>query len=145
MCLLAIHISSLAKCLFKSFAHFFKIGFFVFLSLSRKNFLKILFIYFQTERKGGRKRGRKHQCVVTSCASTTGDLACNLGMCPDWESNWRPFGVQASTQSTEPHQPGQNFLIYTLDISPLSDIYSAQIFFQLAVCIFNFITVFFEQ
>ena len=27
-------------------------------------------------------------------------------MCPDWESNRQPFGSQASTQSTEPHQPG---------------------------------------
>ena len=36
----------------------------------------------------------------------TGDLACKPGMCPDWESNWRLFGSQASTQSTEPHQPG---------------------------------------
>ena len=25
-------------------------------------------------------------------------------MCPDWKSNLRPFGLQASTQSTEPHQ-----------------------------------------
>ena len=37
----------------------------------------------------------------------TGDLACNPGMCPNWESNWQPFGSQAGTQSTEPHQPGQ--------------------------------------
>ena len=28
------------------------------------------------------------------------------GMSPDWESNWQPFGSQAGTQSTEPHQPG---------------------------------------
>ena len=27
-------------------------------------------------------------------------------MCPDWESNWRPFGSQVGVQSTEPHQPG---------------------------------------
>ena len=27
-------------------------------------------------------------------------------MCPDWESIERPFGSQASTQSTEPHQRG---------------------------------------
>ena len=33
------------------------------------------------------------------------DLAPNPGMRPDWESNWRPFGSQAGTQSTEPHQP----------------------------------------
>ena len=24
----------------------------------------------------------------------TGDLACNPGMCPDWESNQPPFGSQ---------------------------------------------------
>ena len=55
--------------------------------------------------KGGRKKG-KHQCVVASCAPLTGDLACNPGMCPDWESNQQPFGLQAGTQSTELHQPG---------------------------------------
>ena len=38
--------------------------------------------------------------------SPTRDLAFHPGMCPDWESNWRPFDLQASTQSTEPHQPG---------------------------------------
>ena len=27
-------------------------------------------------------------------------------MCPDWESNWGPFGSQAITQTTEPYQPG---------------------------------------
>ena len=36
----------------------------------------------------------------------TGDMAHNPGMCPDWESNQRLFGSQASTESTEPHQPG---------------------------------------
>ena len=40
----------------------------------------------------------------------TRDLACNPGMCPDWELNWRPFGLQAGTQSTEPHQPGHKIL-----------------------------------
>ena len=34
------------------------------------------------------------------------DLDCNPGICPDWELNWQPFGLQAGTQSTEPHQPG---------------------------------------
>ena len=36
----------------------------------------------------------------------TGDLACNPGMCPDWESIPQCFGLQAGAQSTEPHQPG---------------------------------------
>ena len=30
--------------------------------------------------------------------------------CCDWESNQRPLGLQAGTQSTEPHQPGHVFL-----------------------------------
>ena len=53
--------------------------------------------------------GEKHQCVVASHASATGDLACNIGTCPDWELNWRPFGLQVGDQYTEPHQPGQQF------------------------------------
>ena len=46
----------------------------------------------------------------------------NPGMCPDWESNQQPFGSQARTQSTEPHQPGPSdmsknkcWLCYLLD------------------------------
>ena len=30
-------------------------------------------------------------------------------MCPDWELNRWPVGLQAGTQSTEPHQPGQKW------------------------------------
>ena len=57
------------------------------------------FIYLFLERGGrkGEREGEKHQCVVASCMSPTGDLAHNPGMCPDWESNWLPFGSQAST------------------------------------------------
>ena len=54
----------------------------------------------------GEKEGEKHQCVVASCMSPTGDPAPNPGMCPDWEQNQRPFDLQAGAQSTEPHQPG---------------------------------------
>ena len=39
--------------------------------------------------------------MVVSHMPPTGDLACNPGMCPDWEQNWRQFGFQASAQSTE--------------------------------------------
>ena len=50
----------------------------------------------------------------------TGGLACNPGMCPDWESNQRPFGSQASTQSTELHQPGTNFFYcYSNTVVPI--------------------------
>ena len=54
----------------------------------------------------GEREGQKHQCVVASHTPPTGDIACNPGMCPHWELNWRPFGSQASAQSTELHQPG---------------------------------------
>ena len=67
-----------------------------------------LFIFRERGREG--ERGEKHQCVVAYHVPPTGHLACIPGMCPDWESNWRPFGFQASTQSTESHQPGHHML-----------------------------------
>ena len=51
--------------------------------------------------------------MVASCTPPTGDLACNPGMCPDWESKWQPFGSQAHARATELHQPGQ-LLIFSL-------------------------------
>ena len=70
-------------------------------------FLKnILLIYFLERGREWKREGEKHQCVVASHATPTGDLAHNPGMYPDWESNWWPFGLQVATQSTEPHQPG---------------------------------------
>ena len=84
----------------------------------------ILFIYLFTFRERGReeeREGEKHQCVVASCTPPTGDLAHNPGMCPDWELNWQPFGLQASTQSTEPHQPGLEAYCFNL-LFPLNNI-----------------------
>ena len=68
-------------------------------------FLKRFYVFIFREEKGRRKR-EKHQYVVAPHTTPTGDLVCNPGMCPDWESNRRPFGSQAGTHSTEPHQPG---------------------------------------
>ena len=70
--------------------------------------LKILFIFRQREKEGERD-GEKHHCVVASLTPTIGDLACHPGMCPSWESNLKPFGSQASTQSTEQYQPGPKY------------------------------------
>ena len=70
----------------------------------------ILFIFRERGREGERK-GEKHQCMVASHVPPIGDLARNPGMCPDWESNQRPFGSKVSTQSTEPHQPGQRKVV----------------------------------
>ena len=52
---------------------------------------------------------------MAACGTpATRDLARNLGMCPDLESNPRPFGVPDDAQPTEPHQPGQ--IIMSLSI-----------------------------
>ena len=70
-------------------------------------FLKKCYLFIFRERgREGEREGEKHQCVVASRALSTGDLARNPGVCPDWELNWQPFGSQAHTQYTEPHQPG---------------------------------------
>ena len=68
------------------------------------------FIYLFLERgREGEREGEKHQCVVASHTPPTGGLAHNLDKCPHWELNQRPLGLQAGTQSTEPHQPGLNW------------------------------------
>ena len=51
-------------------------------------FFKKIFKFIFREKGREREREReKYQCVVASCASSTGDLACNPGMCPGWELN----------------------------------------------------------
>ena len=71
-------------------------------------FFKDLFIYFGERGKEGERQGEKHGSVA-SLTAPTGDLAHNPGLCPDWESNWWPFGLQAGTQSTEPCQSQLKF------------------------------------
>ena len=73
-----------------------------------KIFLKIFI--FRERGKEGEREGEKHQCVFASHMPHPGYLAGNPGMCPDWELNLQPFGSQASTQSTEAHQPRQKSL-----------------------------------
>ena len=76
-------------------------------------FLKRFYLFLEKGEGRERERGRegervgeKHQCVVASPVSPTGDLAHNPDMCPDWESNQRPFASQPGAQSTEPCQTG---------------------------------------
>ena len=63
-------------------------------------------MYLFLERGGGREKEREGNINMwlPLCTAPTRDLACNTGMCPDWELNQRPFGSQAGTQYTEPHQ-----------------------------------------
>ena len=71
------------------------------------------FIYLFLEREERRKKERERNISVwlsftwPPLETWPATQACAL----DWELNWRPFGSQASTQSTEPHQPGPNILI----------------------------------
>ena len=76
------------------------------------------FVYLFLEGKGGRKRGR--ETSMCGCLSR----APYWGLCPqtqacalDWELNQRPFGLQARTQSTEPHQPGLRMLFNAVKYS----------------------------
>ena len=62
---------------------------------SHWSFKKYIFLNLFLERgEGKEKEGEKNQRVVASCVSLIGYLACNPGMCPDWESNQRPVGLQ---------------------------------------------------
>ena len=132
------------KSILLSFYIFFKI---------QVSFLKILLTYFQREGKGRRERNmevwEKHLSVA-SLTSPTGDLAHNPGMCPDWELNQRPFGSQASAQSTEPHQPGLllYFFLFVIKVFPLFFrtleeatffSHSSKDVFFLFVCLFCFV------
>ena len=71
-------------------------------------FLNILFI----SRERGREEKEKERNINTwlPLMPPTRDLAWNPVICLDWESNQWPLDSQASTQSTEPQHPGQEFL-----------------------------------
>ena len=66
------------------------------------NFKDLIYLFLEG---GGREKERERNINVWLPLThpTTGDLAGNWHV---WDSNWRPFGSQAGTQSTEPHQPG---------------------------------------
>ena len=68
------------------------------------------FMYLLSERGGGRER--KHWSSASGVLPTR-IPAHNPGTCPDWKCNRWPSGSQASTQSTEPHQPGPTYLKQT--------------------------------
>ena len=58
----------------------------------------IYFIFWQRGRKA--EREGENINVWLSLAPPNGNMVCNQGMWPDWESNQQPFGSQASAQST---------------------------------------------
>ena len=71
-------------------------------------FFKILFIYLFLEKGEGREKERERNITVRPplVGPPLGTWPATQ-MCPGWEPNQRPFGLQAGTQSTEPQQPGR--------------------------------------
>ena len=69
------------------------------------------FVLRERGREGGRE-GEKHQCVAASHVPPTGDLVRNSGMCPDWDSNQQPCGLQAGTPINWAIPARADFLIF---------------------------------
>ena len=69
-------------------------------------FFKRCYLFLEREEGKEKLSERNTHKWVASHMPPSEDVAYNPGMCPEWESNQQPFGSQASTQSTEPHQPG---------------------------------------
>ena len=88
-----------------------------FFNLFLKSSPKNMFTDF-TEREGGRERKKKnnvtekHWCereTSIGCPHYTPSAVghtCNLGTCPDWESNPQPFGLQDDASTDWPTRPG---------------------------------------
>ena len=53
--------------------------------------------------------------MVASHVASTGDLACNPGRCPYWESNRGPFGSQAALSPLSYTSQGSVVIMGTLD------------------------------
>ena len=68
------------------------------------------FIYLLLEKGEGREKEteRNTNAWLLLKRPALGTWLTTQSCALDWESNWQPFGLQTSTQSTEPHQPGQN-------------------------------------
>ena len=71
-------------------------------------FKKDFIIIFLEKGEGNEKERERNIDVGLPCTPPAGDLARNPGLCPDRESNWWLFGLQAGAQSTESQQPGLN-------------------------------------
>lgn len=77
-------------------------------SIAMLFFLSVLIDFSKREERG---ETEKHPCKGETSMGyllylPNQGLNLNLSVCPDWESNWLPFGARDDAQSTETHQPG---------------------------------------
>ena len=71
--------------------------------------------FFLRERREGREKERERNIdvwernihLLSFIHAPIVDQTCNLGLCPDLESNLRPFTLQDDVQPAEPQQSGQ--------------------------------------
>ena len=64
-------------------------------------------LFFREREREGEREWEKHwfaKDLVASHTPLTGDVPLNPGMCPDGESNQRPFGLPGNAQPSELHQ-----------------------------------------
>ena len=94
----------------------------------------LLFFYREREGKGGKKRGRESSMwerninQLPLICTLSRDQTCNLGMCPDQETNWQPFTLWDDPQTTESHWWGPMSIFNTAVIVVLlkSNVVTAQ-------------------
>ena len=92
---------------------FIKIFFYIknFLMKRSLYFFQRFYLFIYKEREGRKKeRERNVNVWLPLTCSPLGTWPTTQGMCPDWESNQWPFGLQTGTQSSDSHQPGCNIL-----------------------------------
>ena len=102
--------------MFSLFKYFFFLSFFVFLSF----FLSLIYLFIERG-KGGRKRGRqtlmreRNLSLLPLACSLTRDQTHDPGMCPDQQSNLRPFALWDNAQPTKPHRSGLGMFSQCVD------------------------------
>ena len=76
-------------------------------------FFSKIFYSFSDRGEGKEKERENHQYVVPSHVLPTGDLACNSGMCPDWESNPWSSASQSTLSSLSHTSQGPFSVLHT--------------------------------
>ena len=79
------------------------------------SFFKDFIYLFIFERGEGKEIERERNDRLSLMCTLTGDLAQNLGMCPDQELNRQPFVLVDDVQTTELHWSG-NFGFFFIEI-----------------------------
>ena len=73
--------------------------------------------------------------MFASHAPPTRDLACNPGMCSDWELNRQPFGSQPGTEFTDSHKLELNDMFLNSKFNHvLLTMSSSKVLISLRVC-----------